>query len=263
MLMLKNAAALLGQSLSHLVFPALCDFCDSPIDGSGLCLCPRCRDAIRRIRPPFCVRCGREIYGELPEEYSVCGTCIVAEPSYSMARYAVRYEGALRRALIAFKYYNALHLGNLLARLLLEAFDAYFKATKVDGIVPVPLHWRKLYSRGYNQTVILAANLAAATGIPLYRRCLQKLQDRPPQVGLSRTKRLQNVRGSFSIPHTHAIRGRSILLVDDVATTGATVAEAARTIVRAGASEVNVLVLAFRGDFPHAEAPRILEAAER
>lgn len=208
-----------------------------------------------RIEAPFCDRCGREVLTELPEAHPVCGSCLSTEPPYRKARYAVRYEGELRRALIAFKYYNALHIGNLLAQVLVQAYETHFQDREIDCIVPVPLHVTRLYSRGYNQSVILGERLGAAIGLPLDRTSLTKDEDRPPQVGLTRTQRIQNVRGSFKVTRPHAIRGRRILLLDDVATTGATVTEAARTVTRAGADEVNVLVLAFRDYAPAGDDP--------
>ncbi len=113
-------------------------------------------------------------------------------------------------------------------------------------IVPVPIHRRRLVSRGYNQTVVLGERLAAEIGMPLDRFSLVKKRDTPPQVGLTKRERMTNVRGSFAVPDSGAVRGKNVLLIDDVATTGSTVEEASKTVLRAGAARVCVLVLSFR-----------------
>jgi len=175
---------------------------------------------------------------------------MLENPPYGKARYGVRYEGDFRKALIAFKYNGALHLGNALGQFLIEAFEIHYAGSPFDTIVPIPLHLRRLCSRGHNQVVILGEKLSRASGIPLARTCLEKKVNRPPQVGLSRSERAVNVRGSFRVARPDIIRGRKILLIDDVATTGATVTEAAGTMMRSGASRVDVLVLALRPLFP-------------
>ncbi len=158
----------------------------------------------------------------------------------------MRYEGDLRKALIAFKYNGALHLGKPLGQFLIEAFRMHYADSPFDGIVPIPLHPKRLCSRGYNQVIIVGEKLSRASGIPLARTLLEKKDNRPPQARLSRRERAVNVRGAFRVAQPGRVKGRRILLIDDVATTGATVTEAAKTLMRSGASRVDVLVLAYR-----------------
>jgi len=113
-----------------------------------------------------------------------------------------------------------------------------------DLIVAVPLHLERLWWRGFNQSLVLAAAIAKATRRPLSRTTLEKQRPTPPQVGLGEAERRHNVRGAFRVTRTERVRGRTVLLVDDVMTTGATVDECARTLRRAGARRVDVLVLA-------------------
>jgi ComF family protein len=133
-----------------------------------------------------------------------------------------------------------------LSQILTEAFRRHFQPTDFDLIVPVPIHRRRLIHRGFNQVVVLAKKLSQDTGIPLDRTSFKKIKDTPPQVGLTRPARVKNLRGSFGIQRSNRIRRRNVLLVDDVATTGSTIAEAAKTIMRGGAARVDVLVLAVR-----------------
>jgi len=108
------------------------------------------------------------------------------------------------------------------------------------------MHRKRLIQRGFNQVVLLAKKLSQDTGIPLDRTSFQKIKDTPPQVGLTRTARVKNLRGSFAVRRPDRIKGLKVLLIDDVATTGSTIAEAAKTIMRGGAERVDVLVLAVR-----------------
>ncbi|MBI4965098.1 MAG: ComF family protein [Desulfomonile tiedjei] len=152
----------------------------------------------------------------------------------------------MRTALVRFKFYSALHAAGPLSELLIETFNRYFEPREFSLIVPIPIHRKRLLQRGFNQTVVLAENLSAATGIPLDRRSLQKITDTPPQVGLPRPERIKNLRGSFGVLRPDRIRGAKVLLIDDVATTGSTISEAAKTVARAGAASVDALVLALR-----------------
>ncbi|MDQ7783270.1 MAG: ComF family protein [Desulfomonilaceae bacterium] len=243
----------LVRAASDLAFPASCAFCGEPLSEPSLSLCADCCDRVGRIDAPFCDRCGRSFDG-LQTNGHVCGSCMVKPPPYGKARYAVRYEGDFRKAFIDFKFHGALHLGNVLSRFLTEAYQSHFAGSPVDVIVPVPLHPKRLCARGHNQVVILGEKLSRASGIPLARTCLEKTHNRQPQVGLSRRERAVNVRGSFRTARAGMIAGRKILLIDDVATTGATVTEAAKTMMRSGASRVDVLVLALRPLFSHGPA---------
>lgn len=184
--------------------------------------------------------------GRSSEPLLICGGCLTRPPAYDKARYAVLYSERVRQATIRFKYYGALHLGRALSHIMATAFFRHFDPGEVDVIVPVPIHRRRLVSRGYNQTVVLGERLAAEIGMPLDRFSLVKKRDTPPQVGLTKRERMTNVRGSFAVPDSGAVRGKNVLLIDDVATTGSTVEEASKTVLRAGAARVCVLVLSFR-----------------
>jgi ComF family protein len=231
------------NAVADLLFPRVCGFCTEPLEESEFPVCPDCWTTIRRVERPYCRQCGRPILGSLLGDY-LCGTCLVENPPYLKARYAVYHEGDMRQALINFKYHEALHCGSSLAQLLIEAFHTHFETSRIDSIIPIPLHPKRLYSRGYNQVVLLGETLSSTTGIPLDRTSLAKIKDKPPQVGLPRKDRIRNVRGSFRIYRREGIEGKRVLIIDDVATTGATVDEAAGTVLRSGATRVYVLVLA-------------------
>ncbi len=163
-----------------------------------------------------------------------------------MAVFAFSYEGIIRDAIIGFKFSGKLEIGKALGRLLSHAFNKAYSGTSFDVIVPLPVHWRRLIKRGFNQTVLLAQELSFATSIPVDRTHFVKKINSRPQVGLTRTERIQNVRGTFGCDK-ESFRGKRVLLVDDVATTGTTISEASRTLISAGAESVCALALAWRG----------------
>ncbi len=133
------------------------------------------------------------------------------------------------------------------AALAIEVFHSYFSVTEFDLIVPVPMSNRRLLARGFNHSALIAARLSSQTKIPVERRALRKAKETPPQARLTRVERLKNVRGSFGIKRPENIRDRRILLVDDVATTGSTIAEASRLLIKKGKAEsVDCLVLGLR-----------------
>jgi ComF family protein len=131
--------------------------------------------------------------------------------------------------------------------LLLAANQAWLADLKVDAILPVPLHRLRLAERGFNQAVDLARPLARVRGVPLLYNALDRVRHTAPQFGLSVPQRRENIRGAFQVPRPHRVKGRRILLVDDIITTGATVAECAKVLKKAGAAQVAVLALARAG----------------
>jgi len=129
---------------------------------------------------------------------------------------------------------------------MIETFDRHFEPHEFELIVPVPIHPKRLLQRGFNQTVVMAERLSVASGIPLDRRSLRKIKDTPPQVGLPRPERIKNLKGSFGVRRSDRIRDSRVLIVDDVATTGSTIREASKTVMRARAASADVLVLTLR-----------------
>ncbi len=233
------------DGICSLVFPPCCSICDESVSSSYEIICSSCRDGFVRVSGNICETCGRPL-SDAQEKGAVCGRCITEPPPFEMARYGFFHVGNLRRALIDFKYFGRLHHGQGLALLLNETFQQAFSKKDIDLIIPMPMHPRRLIKRGFNQVVLLGDRLARATGIPMKRDTLRKIKDTMPQVGLTRTQRLTNVAGSFGVLSPEEVCDRSLLLLDDVSTTGSTIKEATHVLKRAGASSVAVLVLALR-----------------
>ncbi len=220
-----------------LVFPALCAVCDAALDARRRDpLCGACWEAITRLAPPYCARCG--VPAGAP---SVCAACERTPPAWDWARAAAAYEGVAREAIHALKFEGRRALARPLAALVVEQCGDAVGAG-VDALVPVPLDRRRARERGFNQAALVAERVGRALGVPVRPRWLARVRATTPQTDLGATERRTNVRGAFAADT--AVAGRHIALVDDVLTTGATAAECARALKGAGAARVGVLAVA-------------------
>jgi len=240
----------LMRAVADLILPRTCPFCESPaLLQPDQVLCSACRGTLREIAGPLCQKCGLPVQTLLSDGPVFCGRCLSSPPAFGAARYGYSYEESLRLSILRFKFHSGLSLRPTLAALLVEAFDRHFDRQSYDMIVPMPIHPRRLVERGFNQAVILADGLSVATGIPVDRDSFRKIKDTPPQVGLTEAQRAANLRGSFAVYRPERLKGRRVLLVDDVCTTGSTIAYATRTISRADPARVDVITLALRLPF--------------
>jgi ComF family protein len=225
------------------LFPPICHVCRKFIPDAGeLHICPACREAMPAVSNPLCQICGIPFLGAGTDH--LCGGCLTDKPAFDVARGALVYEGPCRDLIHAFKYRNKTHLRRPLA-LLTTAFMTEFVASRdPEVIVPVPLHVRRLRSRGFNQALLLGELLAREWHLPLARRALRRERWTEPQINLSAHLRRDNVKGAFAVADPAAISGKRVLLIDDVLTTGSTAEECSRMLKRAGATEVTVITVA-------------------
>jgi ComF family protein len=229
--------------------PPLCPACRSLVAGNGLCA--ECWGKLAFIAPPYCPRLGIPFaYDPGPGILSM--QAIADPPAYTRARAAVRFDDIARALVHAFKYGDRLDLAPILGRWMAQAGHELLADT--DALVPVPLHWRRLWARRFNQSAALAAAISAAAGVAVNDTALKRVKPTRQQVGLSGAARAANVQGAFRVaPAARGeITGRRLVLVDDVLTSGATVDACARALLRAGAAQVDVLVFA-----------RVVDAARR
>ena len=199
--------------------------------------CARCRAQLPYNTGCVCSKCGRAVAEEAP----VCLECKAHMPSYDRARSAFCYEGALVPLIKKFKT-GGRHLAAALADAMLPVLQREF--ADADLLVGVPMTRRARRRRGYDQSRLLAEALSARSGIPLEASLLVKTRETAAQKKLSRRERAENLKGSFRVHERVKCRGKRILVIDDVLTTGATASAVAETLLRAGAARVCVLTAA-------------------
>jgi ComF family protein len=238
-LLAQVGRAALGLVLDT-ALPPLCAACRQPV-GSGRGLCAACWSKVSFIAPPYCERLGIPFaYDPGPGVLSM--EAIADPPSYGRARAAVRFDDVARDLVHALKYGDRLDLATTLGQWMSRAGREL--TADADALVPVPLHWRRLWARRFNQAAALAEVIARVSGVPVCH-ALKRVKATPQQVGLTRTERAANVQGAFRVPDREtAVRGRRLVLIDDVLTSGATLDTCARALMRAGAQSVDVLVFA-------------------
>jgi len=236
-----KAKPILARTLDML-FPARCAACHEPVGTHGA-LCAICWQNMHFITDPLCYKCGLPFEFALGEG-ALCGRCIATSPNYTEARAIFRYDEHSKRQVLALKYYDKTQLAPIFGQWLARAGKAYIE--KSDLILPVPLHYWRLLNRRYNQAALLAYALSKTTGLPVLPNALNRLHATPTQSGLTRRQREDNMRGAFGVHARYRpqIQGKSVLLVDDVMTTGATLDACARALHDAGAKDVYVLTLA-------------------
>jgi ComF family protein len=221
--------------------PQLCASCREPVEGTGLCA--GCWSRLSFIAPPYCERLGIPFpFDGGPGLLSM--EAIADPPAYNRARAAVRYDAVARTLVHALKYGDRLDLAPTMGRWMANAGRQLL--AEADALVPVPLHWRRLWARRFNQSALLAEIVAKASGRTVAHGALKRVKATPQQVGLGKSERAQNVQGAFRVPPDGraTVVGRRLVLVDDVVTSGATVDACARALLRAGAASVDVLVFA-------------------
>lgn len=233
-----------GAGLVELLFPArkVCPVCqqeESYRNGLG----KKCFRKISLVYPPICAKCGRPKRLEAIKQ-ELCKECAETGYYFSKARAVGLYEGILREILADLKYRYRPDLGNALGMLLVEWIKLHHDFQKFDLLIPVPIHYRKLAARGYNQVDLLAGPLEKYLGIPLKKEMLVREKITESQNELNREERFLNIDGAFRVIDTQSLGGARVLLVDDILTTGATASEASRVLLRAGAQDVKVLTLA-------------------
>jgi ComF family protein len=221
--------------------PPLCPACREPVEDQALCA--GCWSKLSFIARPYCERLGIPFaYDAGPGLLSM--QAMADPPAYNRARAAVRYDDIARALVHAFKCGDRIDLAPTLGRWIASAGRELL--AEADALIPVPLHWRRLWARRFNQSASLAKAISAASGVPVLHAPLKRVKATAHQVGLSQTEHAGNVQGAFRVPPESKaeIAGRRLVLVDDVLTSGATANACTRALLRAGAANVDVVVFA-------------------
>jgi len=232
-----------GNWLLDLILPPKCLNCSARVDMAHN-ICPKCWKDLYFISDPMCGCCGFPFVFQTDEINcnSLCGQCQTTKRSFDKAITALRYDDISRKMIIGFKHQDRTEYAVFFAKLLKQVGKNILK--KVDIIIPVPLHNRRLLKRRYNQSALIAAILAKECDISHKPQALLRIKNTPPQEGNIR-KRTKNVRGAFRVnaEYVKEIQGKNILIIDDVYTTGATIETCSKALKKSGADKIYILTI--------------------
>jgi ComF family protein len=232
----------LARGLADLALPGVCAACGAAeIAAEGLCTDCNVK-LLALVSLPYCPRCGTTVGPNIPISEEGCAACPDPLPRFAQVVRLGPYTDPLRGVIRELKYRRRDWLHHRLGRMLGRAAGR-LNETKADLVVPVPMHWRRRLARSCDHARVLASAVAEELGLPLGDELI-RIRHTAPQVHLSRTRRIENVHRAFALRRSARLEGANILLVDDVTTTGATADEAARALLRAGASKVLLAVVA-------------------
>ncbi len=234
------------KGLVDLVYPRICLSCKEKLRQRQRerLVCDKCLNGIKKNVPPFCQACGRQLERKSGLK-NICRDCARKRLAFDRAFSPCVYEGLTRQLLHKFKYQGKEHLGFALSQIMVDFIKEYsLPMDFIDLLIPVPLHKSRLREREFNQALVLARHIACAFNKPVLENCLKRGRHTRKQADLEMDERFANVAGSFRVAEESPIKGKNLLLIDDILTTGATASEAAAALKGAGANIVFVLTLA-------------------
>jgi len=237
------------EGILNFVFPLDCKICEKPIrESKGYSICKDCFKTIELIEHPYCIKCGKPLLLTdffIQNREILCLDCKRKKYPFEFSRSMGIYNKVLKKCIHLFKYYGekklAEPLGKLMVNYLLKNNEF---EKKLDLIIPVPLHKNDFRKRGFNQSILLGRVIGNYFSIPVGEKVLIKKKLTPFQVNLSKKEREKNILKAFSVEKPEEIKGKNILILDDVFTTGSTVAECAKELKEARANKIYVLTLA-------------------
>ncbi len=221
------------------LYPSRCRVCDDFLGVASMpYICADCWQDVQYLKPPWCDICGT------PDVNGLCDACATSPPRYGQLRTVALYQTTLQQATHLFKFEKK----KVFARHLIELINAHIPVdcdiATYDFILPIPIHKKRLRERGFNQATLLADGIAKAAGVPVLTDALVRKRHTVAQSSLDREARQQNIVGAFEIRNPKVIRGKRLLVIDDVFTTGATIREAVNELWTVDPAEVDVLTLA-------------------
>ncbi len=230
----------IGRGVLNAVLPARCPVSGDIVEKPGL-LSPKIWGRLNFIERPFCARCGIRFDIPVDHDDEICPVCVVEPPSYDSARAVFAYDDVSRAMILAFKHGDQTHLTTSFIPWMIRA--AAECRDDIDLVIPVPLHRFRMLARRYNQAGLLAKGIARAFQKPFVPGALVRVKRTISQGYMTAAQRAENIAGAFRVVDPRALAGKSVLLVDDVYTTGATVIACTKALKRAGAQAVHVVTI--------------------
>ena len=209
-------------------------------------LCNKCISLFNEISSPICVTCGKPFISKEGDD-RLCDQCIRGGNHFSKARSVGIYDHSFRQIIHHYKYKNRVYLSKPLAQLIEKSYLTYWQSNEIDIVIPVPLHIKRFRQRGFNQAYLLIRQWEknTQTQFPILdQHALIRTRWTDPMVRLSKKQRVSNLKNAFCVSNPKAIHHKRILLIDDVFTTGVTVNECTKVLLKAGAKRVDILTLA-------------------
>lgn len=229
------------KSLLNLLFPAKCLICINNKEQNDIC--SECWSKLTFITNPYCSICSYPFLYE-DEKEAICGNCVISSPLYDRSISSLKYDVYSKKLIHRFKYNDQLHVLDYLVNLMINMGRELIE--QADIIIPVPMHKNKLLKRGYNQAALLAMRIASKKKLEYIPQLMIKTKNTTSQAQLNQKQRLKNVKNSIELnpKYKEKIKGRKILLIDDVITTGATINESCKVLRKEDPDKIFVLTLA-------------------
>lgn len=225
------------HTILNILYPRHCPVCHRILKDQKMSACPECRHGFKRVGRHYCLKCGKPVKPE--EEY--CRECRKQKRSFDLCRSVFLYDGSLRQSLVRYKYYGCREYGDFYAFAICRYLGDEIRRWKPDVIVPVPMTSGKKRSRGFNQAGYLADRVGESMNLPVSHTLLKKVRSTRSQKKLNAAQRRQNLIDAFCVKEN--IRGLTVLVIDDVYTTGSTMEAAASCLKEAGAEKVFCIAL--------------------
>ena len=229
----------LGDTINELLFPRHCPVCDHVVPYKRL-ICPECYPLLHKVSEPACRKCGKPLK-KAEEEY--CTDCGVKKHFFTQGRAVFQYDGAMKQSIYRFKYANRQEYAEFYGTQAVKTLNDFFRQVQADLLVPVPLYAAKMRKRGFNQAQCFAQAISKYTGISVDTKTVVRIRNTTPQKELDELGRQNNLKKAFKIGRND-VKLKTIIVIDDIYTTGSTIDAVAQVLLEAGAKRVYFVVLA-------------------
>lgn len=220
-----------------LIFPRRCPVCDSVLKFNSELICKDCKPKLKYILEPRCKKCGKQL---ISQEQEYCYDCKNKTHIYKEGLAGFSHVGVIKKSIYDIKYSNKREYVDFYVNEISKLYKRYILRWNCDGIIPVPLHFRKKLSRGYNQAEIIAKAFSKELGIKMYSNLLKRHKNTRPQKELNDIQRKKNLENAFKI-NKNIVELKKVILVDDIYTTGSTIDACAKELLNNGTEEVYYL----------------------